>query len=127
MNHNQAAGRLLGRLPLGSPKGEMSGSERVKSTLLDTDANIFTKMRGFTYWVNIAKFLNSYLSEFISACIAVFRFKRSTPASGAGYTISTIAPAGTRSNNSSMSAFLKRTQPWLAGVPMRSSRFVPWK
>ena len=29
-NHTLAAGRPLGRLPQGSPKGEMSGSERVK-------------------------------------------------------------------------------------------------
>ena len=28
--HNQAPGQVCGRLPEGSPKGEMSGSERVK-------------------------------------------------------------------------------------------------
>jgi hypothetical protein len=31
---NQAAGQPLGRLPQGSPKGEMSGSERINTTLL---------------------------------------------------------------------------------------------
>ncbi len=31
---NQAAGQPLGRLPQGSPQGEMSGSERINTTLL---------------------------------------------------------------------------------------------